>query len=90
MTYKAKKIQSGLYEYRGHSIEKRLDNVWSWGLIYVDEDGFECADMQDASNSLTQAKDCIDQAFDQQNNLKNLDWLINKNLGNDKIKLINN
>ena len=54
MKHTARKIDTGLYEYRGHTIENmqtRADSPypqWAWGLIYVREDGLEWSDVQDA------------------------------------------
>jgi hypothetical protein len=87
----ARKIDTGLYEYRGHTIENmqtRADSPypqWAWGLIYVREDGLEWSDVQDASNTLADAKAWIDGAFDEDDNLMSRDWLASQS--NDKIKL---
>ena len=56
---KAKKIATGIYEYRGHIIED-MGNRWSWGKLPKGSKDWTDAEYHDASNNLKDAKNQID------------------------------
>lgn len=56
---KAKKIATGIYQYRGHIIEDGGD-FWSWGKLPKGSKDWTDAEYNDASNTLKDAKNAID------------------------------
>jgi len=64
---KAKKIATGIYQYRGHIIENRGDR-WSWGKLPKGSKDWTDAEYHDASNNLKDAKNHIDYIIE--NNIK--------------------
>jgi hypothetical protein len=56
---KAKKIQKGVYQYRGHIIED-MGGYWSWGVLPKKAKHWTEAQYEDASNNLKDAKNSID------------------------------
>ena len=56
---KAKKIATGIYEYRGHIIED-VEGVWNWGKLPKGSKDWTDAKYNDASNTLKDAKNAID------------------------------
>ena len=56
---KAKKIQKGVYEYRGHIIED-MGGYWNWGVLPKKAKHWTDAEYEDASNNLKDAKNSID------------------------------
>ena len=56
---KAKKIQKGVYEYRGHIIED-MGGYWNWGVLPKKAKQWTDAEYEDASNNLKDAKKSID------------------------------
>lgn len=68
MTQTAKKIESGLYEYRGYSIEnmKRADATYTWwniAKIPAGGDVYDAYEANDATNTLADAKEFIDRLY---------------------------
>jgi hypothetical protein len=56
---KAKKIQKGVYQYRGHIIED-MGGYWNWGVLPKKAKHWTEAQYEDASNNLKDAKNSID------------------------------
>jgi len=66
MKIKAKKIDRGLYEYRGFSIENMKDRAgarytfWNIAKIPTGGDVYDAYEAEDSANTLSQAKWFID------------------------------
>lgn len=69
MRQTAKKIESGLYEYRGYSIENMKDRVgadyvfWNIAKIPAGGDVYDAYEAHDATNTLGEAKWFIDNMY---------------------------
>ena len=68
MKQTAKKIESGLYEYRGYSIEnmKRADATHTWwniAKIPAGGDVYDAYEAHDSTNTLAEAKEFIDRVY---------------------------
>jgi hypothetical protein len=65
MKNKAKKIEHGLYEYRGFSI-KRIDasyTFWNIAEIPASGDIYDAHEAHDATNTIAEAKEFIDKVY---------------------------
>jgi len=67
---KAKKIASGIYEYKGHIIED-MGGYWGWGKLPKKAKHWSEANYEDADSSLKNAKKSIDSIIE-----KNLDQVV--------------
>ncbi len=68
MTQAAKRIEHGLYEYRGYSIEnmKRADatyTFWNIAKIPAGGDVYDAYEAHDSTNTIAEAKDFIDRVY---------------------------
>ena len=66
MTQTAKKIESGLYEYRGYSIKNIKGATYTWwniAKIPASGDVYEAYEAHDATNTLADAKEFIDRVY---------------------------
>ena len=69
MTQAAKRIEHGLYEYRGYSIEnmkKRADatyTFWNIAKIPAGGDVYDAYEAHDSTNTKAEAKDFIDRVY---------------------------
>ena len=66
MTQTAKKIESGLYEYRGYSIKNIKGATYTWwniAKIPASGDVYDAYEAHDATNTLADAKEFIDRVY---------------------------
>lgn len=68
MTNKAKKIEHGLYEYRGYSIEnmRRASatyTFWNIAKIPTGGDVYDAYEAHDSTNTMAEAKEFIDRVY---------------------------
>ena len=69
MRNKAKKIEAGLYEYRGYAIENMKDRAgadyvfWNIAEIPAGETAYQAHEAHDSTNTLAEAKELIDIAY---------------------------
>ena len=65
-TNKAKKIETGLYEYRGYSIENIKGATYTWwniAKIPTGGDVHDAYEANDATDTLAEAKEFIDRVY---------------------------
>ena len=66
MINKAKKIETGLYEYRGYSIENIKGATYTWwniAKIPTGGDVHDAYEANDATDTLAEAKEFIDRVY---------------------------
>ncbi len=66
MRQTAKKIESGLYEYRGYSIKNIKGATYTWwdiAKIPAGSDVYDAYEAHDATDTLTEAKELIDRVY---------------------------
>jgi len=66
MTQTAKKIESGLYEYRGYSIKNIKGATYTWwdiAKIPASGDVYDAYEAHDATDTLAEAKQFIDTTY---------------------------
>lgn len=67
MTQTAKKIEAGLYEYRGYSIENMKDRAsatytfWNIAKIPAGGDVYDAYEAHDSTNTLADAKEVVNE-----------------------------
>ena len=66
MKQTAKKIESGLYEYRGYSIKNIKGATYTWwdiAKISTGGDVYDAYEAHDATDTLAEAKELIDRVY---------------------------